>query len=82
VNVSQLIEKVSQELGPNASDEEITAKVLKTIESLPESDRAEVLEQLVKRTSSRGLAHLRAESEADRPAGDGEGGPDAATAPS
>jgi hypothetical protein len=80
-NVTQLIEKVSQELGPDASDEEITAKMLKTIESLPESERAEVLEQLVKRTSSRERAHLRAESEVERSADDGEGDPDTATAP-
>ena len=71
-DVGRLIEKVSQELGPNASDEEITASVLKTIETLPDSERAEVLEQLVKGTSSRQLAHLRAESEDDRDAGDGE----------
>ena len=79
-DVSQLIEKVSQELGPDASDDEITAKVLRTIETLPESDRAEILEQLVKRTGSRDLAHLR--EEADRPAGDSESGPSATTAPS
>ena len=79
-DVSQLIEKVSQELGPDASDDEITAKMLQTIETLPESDRAEVLGQLVKRTRSRELAHLR--EEADRPAGDGESGPNTTTAPS
>ena len=60
-DVSQLIAKASQELGPEASDEEITAKVLKTIESLPEADRAEVLEQLVKQASSGQLAHLEKE---------------------
>jgi hypothetical protein len=42
-DVSELIAKVSQDLGPDASDEEISEKVLKAIEALPESDRAQVL---------------------------------------
>jgi hypothetical protein len=81
-DVGRLIEKVSQELGPNASDEEITASVLKTIETLPDSERAEVLEQLVKGTSSRELAHLRDESEDARYAGDSKSGSNLSTAPS
>jgi hypothetical protein len=43
-DVTQLISKVSQELGPDASDEQISKKVLEAIEALPESDRAQVLE--------------------------------------
>ena len=74
-DVGRLIEKVSQELGPNASDEEITASVLKIIETLPDSERAELLEQLVKGTGSRELAHLREESEDAGHAGDSENGP-------
>ena len=62
-DVNELISKVSQDLGPDASDEEITERVLKAIEALPESDRAEMLEQLVKRASSRQLAHLDEEVE-------------------
>ncbi len=62
-DVSQLIAKASQELGPDASDEEISAKVLDAIEALPESDRAEVLEQLVKGASSGRLADLDKEVE-------------------
>jgi hypothetical protein len=81
-DVGRLIEKASQELGPNASDEEITARVLKTIETLPDSERAEVLEQLVKGTSSRELAHLREESEDARHAGDSESGRNPSTGPS
>jgi hypothetical protein len=81
-DVGQLIEKVSQELGPDASDEAVTAKLLETIEALPESDRAGVLEELVKRTGSRELAHLRDEAEGDRPAGDGESGAKGGTAQS
>ncbi len=57
-DVSELISKVSQELGPAATDEEISEKVLDAIEALPESDRAEVLEQLVRRASSGQLRHL------------------------
>jgi DNA-directed RNA polymerase specialized sigma24 family protein len=81
-DVGRLIEKASQKLGPNASDEEITASVLKVIETLPDSERAEVLEQLVKGTSSRELAHLREESEDTRHAGDSESGPSLSTTPS
>jgi DNA-directed RNA polymerase specialized sigma24 family protein len=80
-DVSQLISKVSHELGPDASDEEITEKVLKAIEALPESDRAEVLEQLVKRASSGQLANLGKEVEADRQADGGESDPNTASAP-
>jgi hypothetical protein len=67
-DVSQLISKVSQELGPDASDEEVSEKVLEAIEALPESDRAQLLEQLVKGVNSGQLRHLDKEVEAaDRP---------------
>jgi hypothetical protein len=80
-DVGRLIERVSQELGPDASDEAITAKLLTTIEALPEPDRAQVLDQLVKRTSSRELGQLREEAEADRTAGDhDQSGPEDAPA--
>ena len=62
-DVNELISKVSQDLGPDASDKEITEMVLKAIEALPESDRTEMLEQLVKRASSRRLRHLDEEVE-------------------
>ena len=38
-DITELMSKVSQELGPDASDEEISKKVLGAIEALPESDR-------------------------------------------
>ena len=57
-DVSGLISKVSQELGPDASDEEISEKVLEVIEALPESERAQVLKQMVKGVSSGQLRHL------------------------
>jgi hypothetical protein len=68
-DVSELIAKASQELGPDASDEEISEKVLEAIEALQESDRAQVLEQLVKGLRSGQLRHLDKEVDADRQAG-------------
>jgi hypothetical protein len=64
-DVTELISRISQELGPDASDEEIGKKVFDAVESLPESDRAQVLEQLVKAVSSGQLRHLEKEVEAD-----------------
>ena len=71
--VDELVARVSQELGPEASDEEISEKVLQTIEALPESDRTQLLEQLVRGASSGQLRHLNKEAGADRDAG-GDGG--------
>ena len=65
-DVTELISKVTRELGPDASDEEISEKVLEAIEALPESDRAQVLEQVVKAVSSGRLRHLDKEVEDDR----------------
>lgn len=68
-DVTELISKVSQELGPDASDEDVSEKVLEAIEALPESDRAQLLQQLVKGVSSGQLRHLDKEVDADRQAG-------------
>ena len=65
-DITELISKVSQELGPDHSDEEISKKVLGAIEALPESDRAQLLEQLVQGVSSGQLRHLEKEVDADR----------------
>jgi len=65
-DVTELISKVTRELGPDASDEEISKKVLEAIEALPESDRAQVLDQVVKGISSGRLRHLDMEVDADR----------------
>jgi hypothetical protein len=65
-DVSELISKVSLELGPHASDEEISEKVLEAIEALPDSDRAQVLDQLVKEVNSGQLRHLDKEADAER----------------
>ncbi len=80
-DVTELISKVSQELGPDASDEEVSKKVLETIEALPESDRAQLLEQLVKGASSGQLRHLDKEADADRQADGGKSMPNIETAP-
>ena len=60
-DVTELISKVRQELGPDASDDEISENVLKAIEALPEADRAQLLEQLVKGVSSGQLRRLEKE---------------------
>jgi hypothetical protein len=80
-DANELISKVSQELGPDASDEEISKKVFEAVEALPESDRTQVLEQLVKGVSSGQLRHLEKEVEADRQVDSGKGMPNTETAP-
>jgi DNA-directed RNA polymerase specialized sigma24 family protein len=75
-DVTELIAKVSQELGPDASDEEISKKVFEAVEALPESDRTQVLEQLVEGVSSGQLRRLEKEVEADQGVGGGKGNPD------
>jgi hypothetical protein len=61
-DVTELIAKVSQALGPDASDEEISQKVLEAIEALPKADRGELLEQMVKGVSAGQLRHLDREA--------------------
>jgi hypothetical protein len=80
-DANELISKVSQELGPDASDEEISKKVFEAVEALPESDRTQVLEQLVKGVSSGQLRHLEKEVKADRQVDGGKGMPNTETAP-
>jgi len=80
-DVTELISKVSQELGPDASDEEISKKVLDVIEALPESDRAQLLEQLVRGVSSGQLRHLDKKVDTERPADGDKSMPNTETAP-
>ena len=80
-DVTELISKVTQGLGPDASDEQISKKVLEAIEALPESDRAQVLEQLVKGVSSGQLRHLDKEVDADRQEDCGKSMPNTEKAP-
>jgi hypothetical protein len=74
-DVTELISKVSQELGPDASDAQITEKALEVIKALPESEREQLLEQLVKGTSSGQLRHLDKEADSGRQADGGESSP-------
>jgi hypothetical protein len=80
-DVTELISKASQELGPDASDEEISGKVLEAIEALPESDRAHLLEQLVKGVRSGQLRRLDKDVEADHRADGSKTMPHTETAP-
>jgi hypothetical protein len=80
-DVTELIAKVTQDLGSDASDEEISQKVLEAIEALPEADRAQVLDQMVKGVSSGQLRRLDKEADLDPHAGGGETAPQADTAP-
>jgi hypothetical protein len=80
-DVTELISKVSQELGPDASDEEISKKVFEAVEALPESDRTQLLEQLVEGASSGQLRRLEKEVDADRQVGGVEGTANTETAP-
>jgi DNA-directed RNA polymerase specialized sigma24 family protein len=80
-DVTRLISKVSRELGPDASDEEISKKVLEAIEALPESDRAQVLEQVVKGVSSGQLRHLDKEVGVDREADGAKSKPNSESTP-
>ena len=80
-DVTELIAKVSQELGPDASDEEISKKVFEAVEALPESDRTQLLEQLVEGVSSGQLRRLEREVDADHQVGGGDGTPNTEAAP-
>jgi hypothetical protein len=75
-DVTELISRVSQELGPDASDAQITEKALEAIKALPESEREQLLEQLVKGTSSGQLRHLDREADSGRQADGDESSPD------
>ena len=79
--MTKLISRVSRELGPEAPDEEVSGKVLDAVEALSESDRAQVLEQLVKAVSSGQLRHLDKELDAVRREGGGQSMPDTESAP-
>ena len=79
-DVTELIAKVSQELGPDASDDEISKKVLEAIEALPKADRGQLLDQLVKWVSSGQLRHLDREAGPEQTDG-GESVPPTETTP-
>lgn len=80
-DVTQLISRVTRELGPDASDEEISEKGLEAIEALPESDRAPMLEELVRGIRSGRLHDLEREADASRQADGGQTIPKSDKAP-
>jgi hypothetical protein len=61
--LEDILDEVARELGPDASDEDVKAKVLQTVEALPEKDRRAVLGEMVQLASTTQLAHLREISE-------------------
>jgi hypothetical protein len=66
-DLQEILLRVLRELGPDASDQAIAAKMTAYIEALPESDRAEVNEQLLTLTTSTQLAHLREITDSESP---------------
>jgi hypothetical protein len=80
-DATELISKVTLELGPDASDDQISEKVLEAIEAMPESERAQLLDQLVKGASSSQLRRLDKEVAAERPADGEQSAPNTETAP-
>ena len=64
-DLQEILLRVLRELGPDAEDDEIAKKMSEYIEALPESDRAEVNEQMLRLTTSRELAHLREITESE-----------------
>jgi hypothetical protein len=63
-DLQEILLRVLRELGPDASDADIGKKMGEYVEALPEADRAEVTEQMLKLTSSAQLARLRESPEA------------------
>jgi hypothetical protein len=58
-DLQEILLRVLRELGPDASDDEIGKKMGEYVEALPESDRAQVMGQMIRLTDSAELAHLR-----------------------
>ena len=58
-DLQDILLRALRELGPDASDDEIGKKMGEYVEALPEPDRTDVLEQVIRLTTSTQLAHLR-----------------------
>jgi hypothetical protein len=58
-DLQEILLRVLRELGPDASDDEIGEKMGEYVEALAESDRAAVMEQMLRLTTSAELDHLR-----------------------
>jgi hypothetical protein len=63
-DLQDILLRVLRELGPDASDDEIGKKMGEYVEALSDSERAEVMQQMVKLTTSTELRHLRDLAEA------------------
>ncbi len=63
--LEDILAGVLRELGPDASDEDLKAKVLETVEALPDAQKREVLEDMVTLASTTQLSHLREIGEAE-----------------
>lgn len=64
-DLQEILLRVLRELGPDASDHQIANKMTHYIEALPDSERAEVNEQMLRLTTSAQLARLREMTEDD-----------------
>lgn len=62
--LEDILAGVLRELGPDAADEDLKAKVLETVEALPDGEKGEVLNEMAQIASSSQLAHLREIEEA------------------
>jgi len=66
-DLQEILLRVLRELGPDASDDEIGKKMGEYVEALSDSDRAEVIEQMIGLTTSTQLARLREITESESP---------------
>ncbi len=58
-DVGELIETAIRELGPGASDEEVALRVLDHLTELSDSEKTDVVDQMLKNASNTQLTHLR-----------------------
>ncbi len=63
--LEDILAGVLQDLGPDASDEDLKAKVLETLEALPAEEKREALEEMVQLASTSQLSHLEEVGDAD-----------------
>lgn len=59
MDIGELIEAVTEELGPSATDDEIALRLLDRLEVLSDSDKTTVIDQILSSASNTQLAHLR-----------------------
>jgi len=64
-DLQEVLLRAMREVGPDASDHEIAQKMAEYVEALSDSDRAEVIKQMIGLTTSTQLAHLRENTESE-----------------